>query len=449
MSLLKKLGVDNRILHSVGKLERKDRCGFETSKQRKLCKTMRALKAKLMIAAVALATCATPAFAAGDLYRLAAGDSLFFSILSFPDLSRTVQVGVDGRVFLPIVGSLSVEGRSLDEIRSEIEVMFLSDPLPFAELTASGQAGSLDAARFMIDIAEYRPVYISGAVANPGQVQFRPGMTVRQATVISGGIGLAREGTDESRLLSVRRQFEEVSSEIAARNERIERLRRDLAQVLQENDGDAEVLSSPSVIEDDITEQWLEARAAQRSIEAQQLTATLGQLVERLTVLRELQRISEATTTVREAEYERLLDLRSRGISTENAVRDAQEGVLQASSRALETSAELLRLESLISETQSLDASKEINSWVELIEAIDRELFELSRLNTRKTALNRDLLLYGQAAENDEEEAAPVIIYLRYPGGGGDEPIPVEPGDVLAPGDVIEVVITETADENK
>src|SRR5262249_58275355 len=38
-----------------------------------------------------------------------------------------------------------------------------------------------------IIIAEYRPVYLNGDVAKPGEQPYRPGLTVRQAIALAGG----------------------------------------------------------------------------------------------------------------------------------------------------------------------------------------------------------------------------------------------------------------------
>jgi polysaccharide export outer membrane protein len=43
-----------------------------------------------------------------------------------------------------------------------------------------------------ITIAEYRPVYVSGDVAKPGELPFRPGLTVRQAIALAGGYDVLR-----------------------------------------------------------------------------------------------------------------------------------------------------------------------------------------------------------------------------------------------------------------
>lgn len=38
----------------------------------------------------------------------------------------------------------------------------------------------------MLANSEFRPVYLNGDVAKPGEQTFRPGMTVRQAVALAG-----------------------------------------------------------------------------------------------------------------------------------------------------------------------------------------------------------------------------------------------------------------------
>jgi polysaccharide export outer membrane protein len=43
-----------------------------------------------------------------------------------------------------------------------------------------------------VSISEYRPVYVTGDVAKPGELVFRPGLTVRQAIALAGGFDIMR-----------------------------------------------------------------------------------------------------------------------------------------------------------------------------------------------------------------------------------------------------------------
>ncbi|NNE34674.1 MAG: hypothetical protein HKN13_05535 [Rhodothermales bacterium] len=389
--------------------------------------------------------------ASDDVYRLGTGDSISFSVITFPELNRTIQIDVDGRVFLPLIGVFAAEGRSLDELRSEVELNLVTNPTSLPQRAAGEPLGKLSASDIIIDISEYRPVYVSGAVASPSVITFRPGMTVRQAIAQAGGIGLLSGELDETRLMEITAQRDELTSLIAARTERLVRLRQDLEKLMNESGSEA---SRVSAAEDppplsslaglsEVSEAWLQAREAQRAGERQLLSTTKKELVERMQVLDELMKISDETVALRESEYERLLDLRKRGISTENAVSQAQEGVLQASSRALDTSDEFLRIRSLIAETESQQSSTEAQSRVALLEAMDQELFELVRLRSRRASLDRNLHTAGFRSEEDADTR---LIFRNFVNGRNPESVAVEPSDVLSPGDVIEVIIERATD---
>ena len=100
--------------------------------------------------------------------------------------------------------------------------------------------------------------------------------------------------------MEIRDQREELASLIAARTERLVRLRQDLAQLMNENESEASRVSAakdplPSSLADvsEVSEAWLQAREAQRASERQLLSTTINQLVERMQVLDELIKISD------------------------------------------------------------------------------------------------------------------------------------------------------------
>ncbi|MEM6825901.1 MAG: polysaccharide biosynthesis/export family protein [Pseudomonadota bacterium] len=402
-----------------------------------------------ILGALAFAACASVSTAtiatAQSTYRLAAGDTLAFSVLQFPELTRNVGIGIDGEVFLPLIGGVNASGKTLEELRMNVEEILRREPVRLPDPGGSDIRRTIQFEEFVIDVAEYRPVYVTGAVSDPGEVVFRPGMTVRQAIARAGGIGAA-EDVDEIRLLDFRTRRDDAAAQILARRDRVSRLRADLRQLLEgtalkaagmEAPSDAAILAETAEMPE-VGQAWLQARNALRDAERTQLETTLSDMFERLDVLEDLQRISEETVQVTEDELARVTDLRDRGIGTADSVNDAREDVLQASSRSLDTANELLRLKELITETENLLTSTEIESRVEIIDAIEEELFELARLEGRVTTLDRNMRLFGQVTEDTADE----FLVRSFP-GGGTEPRIVSPGEQLMPGDVIEILLQD------
>jgi len=107
-------------------------------------------------------------------YRLQPSDVLDLEYEYTPEYNQTVTVGPDGTVTLRLVGSVKVEGLSLDEATSAIKAK-ASVPLNNPEL-------SLTLKEFV------KPHFtIYGEVQKPGVYDMHGGVTVLQAIAMSGG----------------------------------------------------------------------------------------------------------------------------------------------------------------------------------------------------------------------------------------------------------------------
>jgi polysaccharide biosynthesis/export protein len=107
-------------------------------------------------------------------YRLQPSDVLELEYEYTPEYNQTVTVGPDGTVMLRLVGTVKVEGLSLDEATSAIKTK-ASVPLNHPEL-------SLTLKEFV------KPHFtIYGEVQKPGVYDMHGGVTVLQAIAMSGG----------------------------------------------------------------------------------------------------------------------------------------------------------------------------------------------------------------------------------------------------------------------
>lgn len=131
-------------------------------------------------------------------YRLGTGDEIGIEVFGEPELTVTVRVNESGRVVYPLLGDLTVGGKTPDEIERHLTDALEGDYLVKPQVS--------------VRIREYRPVFINGAVARPGSYPFQPGMTVRKAASLAGGlteraserrITLIREGQDRSKATKV------------------------------------------------------------------------------------------------------------------------------------------------------------------------------------------------------------------------------------------------------
>jgi polysaccharide export outer membrane protein len=138
-----------------------------------------------LLAALGLAQAAQ----AQDSYRLQAGDVVRIEVLEDASLNRDALVLPDGRIAIPLAGSVPAAGRSLDEIQADITARlapnFAAPPSVFVTLNrlAPPPVPTIPGAVQEETIA----VFLMGEAANPGRVQVTPGSTLLQVLAQAGG----------------------------------------------------------------------------------------------------------------------------------------------------------------------------------------------------------------------------------------------------------------------
>lgn len=116
-------------------------------------------------------------------YRLGPGDTLEISVFGSADYKRRVVVDVDGDVSLPFLGEVPAAGHGISDLRKTVDERLR-------------HTGTMTDPDVTVEIVEYRPFFISGDVARPGAVPFRPGTTVRTAVALAGGFDALRFRAD-------------------------------------------------------------------------------------------------------------------------------------------------------------------------------------------------------------------------------------------------------------
>lgn len=116
------------------------------------------------------------AFSANDVsnYHLGAGDEIKILVYDEPDLTVEITINDDGNINFPLIGLVSVTGKTAPQVQKIIHDGLLSDYL----LNPSVQ----------VDIVSYRPFYIHGEVKKPGAYPYKPGLNIDQAVALAGGL---------------------------------------------------------------------------------------------------------------------------------------------------------------------------------------------------------------------------------------------------------------------
>ena len=106
-------------------------------------------------------------------YHLDAGDKLRVVVYGQEGLTNTYAIDAAGSITVPLIGSVPARGRTpaglAAEISGKLRGGFIRDPSVAVEIEA------------------YRPFFILGEVAAPGQYPYVPNMTVESAVAIAGG----------------------------------------------------------------------------------------------------------------------------------------------------------------------------------------------------------------------------------------------------------------------
>jgi len=106
-------------------------------------------------------------------YHLDAGDRLRVVVYGQEGLTNTYAIDAGGSITMPLIGSVPARGRTpaglATEIAGRLRNGFIRDPSVAVEIEA------------------YRPFFILGEVAAPGQYPYVPNMTAESAIAIAGG----------------------------------------------------------------------------------------------------------------------------------------------------------------------------------------------------------------------------------------------------------------------
>lgn len=116
------------------------------------------------------------------------GDTIKLSILGLPNSELITAIDADGFLTLSWFGRVEAADRTLTDVLSEVRGV--TNGQLFKRYTADGQLKLIQLTRedISLEIVAFRPVIVSGEVARPGEIAFRPGLTVRGAIAISGGV---------------------------------------------------------------------------------------------------------------------------------------------------------------------------------------------------------------------------------------------------------------------
>src|SRR5258708_36777669 len=106
-------------------------------------------------------------------YHLDAGDKLRVVVYGQEGLTNTYAIDAGGSITMPLIGPVPARGRTPADLA--------------AEISGRLRRGFIREPSVAVEIESYRPFFILGEVAAPGQYPYVPNMAVERAVAIAGG----------------------------------------------------------------------------------------------------------------------------------------------------------------------------------------------------------------------------------------------------------------------
>jgi len=107
-------------------------------------------------------------------YQVGPGDELKIDVYGEPDLSIAARLSDTGSISYPLLGDLTIQGKTAAQI-SKLITTRLKD-------------GYLNNPSVAVTVTTYRQFFINGEVRQAGGYAFQPGLTLRKAIALAGGL---------------------------------------------------------------------------------------------------------------------------------------------------------------------------------------------------------------------------------------------------------------------
>ncbi|MDK1374660.1 MULTISPECIES: polysaccharide biosynthesis/export family protein [unclassified Sinorhizobium] len=395
------------------------------------------------VALIAVIAASGVSAAQADEYRLGVMDKLRVRVAEWQTAEGAVRdwsavsgeytIGASGNLSLPFVGDLPASGKTTTEVAAEIGIQMQK------------LFGLRDRPSASVEMAQYRPVYLTGEVETPGEYPYVPKMTVLKAVSLGGGLRRAESGgrfvrdyitasgesavqvAERNRLLIRRARLQ---AEIGKRNN-IE-----LPDELKKVEGVDELLADEAALmasRDKRQERQLAALADLKSL-LQGEIESLGKKSE--TQARQLELVKEDREKV-DSLAEKGLALSQRKLALEQRVADVQSSLLDIDTNTLKAKQDYNKA------TQ--DETNLRNDWDEqLAQELQNTEAELDTLSL-KVGTNRDLMAEAllQSAEaarlEDQKSEANITFSIIREKDGKPAEIAANENTEVLPGDVIKV----------
>ena len=376
-------------------------------------------------------------------YRLGVMDKLKIRVAEWQPAEGSIRdwdviggdyaVGPGGAISIPFVGELQVDGKTTAEVAAEIGTRLQTE---FALRTQPSAS---------VEIAQFRPVFLSGDVTTPGEYPYAPNLTVLKAVSLAGGLRRSEAGQRFAR------DFINARGNAAVYDSELGRLLARRARLLAEVDG-ADEIKMPAQLQSVPTAAALLAsetalmKSRRQRYELQlKALADLRSLLESevASLAQKAQTQNEQLQLVR-TDRDRISRLTEQGLATSQRRLAVEQRTADVESTLLNIDTASLRAKQDISKANQ-DEINLRNDWeAQRAKELQDTEAELEKLQLQLTT-SRDLMseALSQSAEALKFEATGQGAAIRYvivrDAGDGPKEIAVDETTPVRPGDVVKV----------
>jgi polysaccharide export outer membrane protein len=405
----------------------------------------------LSVTFACLAGAASLAGAARADMLLGPGDSIRLSIHGLQNSSVESTVGMDGSLAFAWPGTVQASDKTLEEISAQIRL--LANGRVYKHYTNEGllKILQLDANDISLEVANYRPVFVTGDVARPGEVQFRPGITVRAALAVAGGVRSSLLSdlaiADPTQIVRWQNEYDRAALDHATAIARLWRVGAEIAGSADTELPDPQsVAVVPNVFGALIEEQRhiVAMRLDSAEKDRSYLREVLEQARNRVAILREQRANQAEQVAADEQEQTRVEDLVSRSLVPAARLEEARRTVVLSKSGLLELEAQLAQTD--------LDvtlAARELDAYDERRQTEVLEMREQLTAMMIEASLRMNMLSQNLAGAADGEGVSALLlrsnasIYVFRNDRGTVRRVGLDLDSPLLPGDTVEVVLDQ------
>ncbi len=376
-------------------------------------------------------------------YRLGVMDKLRIRVAEWQPAEGTVRnwdavsgdytIGPTGSLSLPFIGDLPAAGKTTGDVAKiigeELRGKFALRNLPSAS----------------VEIAQFRPVFVTGDVTTPGEYPYAPNLTVLKAVSLSGGLRRSDAGQRFAR------DFIDARGDAAVYDSARGRLLARRARLQAEIARAPEIKMPPELEKVPNAAQLIASEAALMKSRRDRYELQLKALVDLRSLLEtEVQSLNrKAETQKRQLQLvnddrDKMARLTEQGLATSSRRLTAEERAADLESNMLDTDTAALRAKQDINKANQDEVNLR-NDWeaqrAKELQDTEAELEKLGlQLTTSREMMSEALAQSAEALKFDPAGHSATIKYLVVRDEGqGPKEMTVGENDRLLPGDVIKV----------